>query len=498
MPYDLELPYCFDLPTIPQPEIGKVLVTGATGYIGGRLLRELKIRGYSIRILIRSWSDKQRVEQSGVEIVVGDALDYNSLCKALSGVNVAYYLIHSLLTGRGQFEELEIKSAVNFRKAAEEMKIDRIIYLGGLGNVNRQRKLSKHLLSRLKVAEELAKGKVPVTTLRAAVIIGSGSASFEILKGLVKNSPVIFTPKWARTKCQPISIRDVVKYLIGVLEVEETTGRVYDIGGGSKLSYVDMLKVFSSILNKKNIYLNTFITNYLLYGYVASLLTPVPAPIVLALFEGGRNEVVCLNDEIRKLIRFEPLTYQEAIVNGLDREEQDRIRTRWSDAYPPAHELAIKLHEIGSPRFMCTYSILSSKEKSGLFNSICKIGGKEGWFHSNWMWRLRGFMDRMMFGVGTLRGRKSLSTLRINDVIDFWRIEDLQDDERLLLRAEMKVPGKAWLEFRVEDFDSKRKLSVTAYFDTKGLFGKIYWYFFVPFHHIIFKNLIKQIEIRSI
>lgn len=497
MAFDLELPYCFDLPTIPQPEKGKILVTGATGYIGGRLLRELKNRGYSIKVLIRSLSDKQRVEQKGVEIVVGDALNYKDLCNALSDVSVAYYLIHSLLMGRAYFEELEIKSAANFRKAAEEMKVNRIIYLGGLGEIGRKKKLSKHLKSRLLVADELSKGTVPVTTLRAAVIIGSGSASFEILKGLVKNAPVILTPRWARTKCQPISIRDVVKYLIGVLEIPETTGNIYDIGGGSQLTYVDMLKVFSGILNKKNIYINTFISNYKIYGYVASLLTPVPAPIVLALFEGGGNEVVCTNTDIRKFVRFEPLTYQEAIVNGLDREEQDSIRTRWSDAYPPAHELAIKLHEIETPNFISTYSLLTGKKASALFKSICKIGGKEGWFHSNWMWRTRGMIDRILLGVGTSRGRKSNVDIKVNDVIDFWRIEDIVEDERLLLRAEMKLPGKAWLEFRIDKVEKYNQINVTAYFQHKGMFGKIYWYFFVPFHHILFKNLLKAIETRS-
>lgn len=497
MPNNLELPYCFDLPTIPQPEIGKILITGVTGYIGGRLLRELKIRGYSIRVLIRSTSDKQRIEHKGVEVVVADALDYESLCMAMDGVSVAYYLIHSLLVGQGKFEEFEIKSAINFRKAAEEMKINRIIYLGGLGEANRKKKLSRHLLSRIRVAEELSQGSVPVTTLRAAVIIGSGSASFEILKGLVKNSPVILTPRWARTKCQPISVRDVIKYLVGVLELSETTANVYDIGGGSQLTYVEMLKVFTGILHKKNIYLNTFFSNYRFYGYVASLLTPVPAPIVLALFEGGGNEVVCVNTDIRKLVRFEPLTYQESIVNALDREEQDRIRTRWSDAYPPAHELAIKLSEIDSLKFISTYSILTPKKPSSLFHSICKIGGKEGWFHGNWMWRTRGAIDRVLLGVGTSRGRKSNIDIKIHDVIDFWRVEDIIEDERLLLRAEMKLPGKAWLEFKIEERGRCSQLYVTAFFQHKGFLGAIYWYFFVPFHHILFKNLLKAIEARS-
>lgn len=497
MSLDLELPYCFDLPIKPRPEIGKILVTGATGYIGGRLVRELMIRGYAIKVLVRSESQDHDILWPGVEIFVGDALNYESLCNAMKGVEIAFYLIHSLLLDSNSFEEVEIESAINFRKAAEKNKVGRIIYLGGLGDIQKRKRLSNHLQSRLKVAEELSNGKIPVTTLRAAVIIGSGSASFEIIKNIVKNSPVLLIPKWARTQCQPISIRDVIKYLVGVMELNETKGKIYDIGGGTKLSYVEMLKMFSGILNRKNIYIKTSLSNYILYGYIASLLTPVPAPIIIALFESAKNEVICLNNDIKKVLNFEPLSYQEAVINALDREEQDKIRTRWSDAYPPAHELAIKLHEIKSPKYISTYTITTEKNASSLFQSICKVGGKEGWFHNNWMWRTRGMIDRLLLGVGTLRGRKSNSSLMINDVIDFWRIEDLKKNQRLLLRAEMKIPGKAWLEFKIDKLTIQNKLSVTAYFCEKGVLGKIYWHIFVPFHNIILKNLIKEIEIRS-
>ncbi len=497
MSLDVELPYCYDLPIKPRPEIGKILVTGATGYIGGRLVRELMIRGYAIRVLVRSESHDHGILWPGVEIFVGDALNYESLCNAMKGVEIAFYLIHSLLLSKKNFETVEIELASNFRKAAEKNKVGRIIYLGALGDIQKRKRLSDHLKSRLKVAEELSKGTIPVTTLRAAIIIGSGSASFEIIKNLVKNAPVLLIPKWARTLCQPIGIRDIIKFLIGVMELDETKGKIYDIGGETKLSYVEMLKVFSGILNKKNIYIKSSFSNYIFYGYIASLFTPVPAPIIIALFEGAKNEVICLNNDIKKILKFEPLTYQEAIVIALDREEQDKIRTRWSDAYPPAHELAIKLHEIKSPKYISTYSIATKKNASSLFQSICKVGGKDGWFHNNWMWRTRGMIDRILLGVGTSRGRKSNSSLRVNDVIGFWRIEDIKPDERILLRAEMKIPGKAWLEFKIDELKEQNKLSVTAYFSEKGILGKIYWYLFVPFHDIIFKNLIREIEIRS-
>ena len=497
MSLNLELPYCYDLPLKPRVDLGVILVTGATGYIGGRLVKELLIRKYSVRVFVRAKLPDYALIWPNVEVYEGDALDYNSLCKAMEGVEIAFYLMHSLLLGRNNFEDVEIKSAKNFRRAAEKRNLKRIIYLGGLGDVQKRKRLSKHLTSRLKVSEELDKGRVPVTTLRAAVIIGSGSASFEILKNLVKNSPFLLLPKWAYTNCQPISIRDIIKYLIGVMELSKTIGKTFDIGGSTTLSYVEMLKIFSGILNKKNIYVKTFLTNYVFYGYVASLLTPVPAQIIMALFEGAKNEVVCINNEIKKVLKFTPLSYQEAIINALDREEQDKISTRWSDAYPPAHEMAIKLHEISEPEYISVNNHSTTKSAEMLFKSICKVGGKDGWFNNNWMWRARGMIDRVLMGVGTARGRKSHSCLAVNDVIGFWRVESLIENERLLLRAEMKLPGRAWLEFKIKEGEKKNILSVTAYFEHKGIWGRIYWYIFVPFHAVLFKNLLEAIDKRS-
>jgi hypothetical protein len=231
------------------------------------------------------------------------------------------------------------------------------------------------------------------------------------------------------------------------------------------------------------------------YAYLANLITPVPGPIIWCLLEGIKNRVVCQNTDIARFLPFQPISFKEAVVRAMTRDEQDNVHTRWSDAYPPAHYLAIKLHEIEPPpRFICSYSLLTDKGASSLFRSISRIGGKKGWFHNNWMWRLRGSVDRILMGVGTLRGRRSHTDLRINDVIDFWRVEDLRPDERLLLRAEMKLPGKAWLEFRINREADKNRLSVNAYYQPRGLAGKIYWYLFLPFHHTIFKDLIIQIE----
>ena len=487
--------FCNDLPTKPQPEIGTILVTGATGYIGGRLVPELLARDYRVRV--RDALPEYLDRWPGAEIVVADVLETHGLGEALAGVHTAYYLIHSMLLGKRQFEAADIQAAINFRRAAAAGDIKNIIYLGGLGDIKTS--LSAHLKSRTQVAERLKKGTVPTTILRAAIIIGSGSASYEIIENLVRRCFILPAPPWARTRCQPIAIRDVIRYLVGVLETPEAMGRAFDIGGTDVLTYKDMLKQMADVLGKRRLFLSVPISSIEMYSYLASLLTPVPMQICRCLLEGTRNEVICLNDAIKKIVPIETRGYKEAILRALSREEQDRVYTRWSDAYPPAHELAIKLHEL-KDEFLYTssYSLLTGKSATSLFSSICRIGGKEGWFNSNWMWRLRGALDRVLMGVGTSRGRKSASNLGINDVIDFWRVEDYKIDKRLLLRAEMKLPGRAWLEFRIERDGIKNRLTVKAYYQSHGFFGKIYWYIFLPFHVFIFRDLISQIERKGI
>ena len=487
--------FCQDLPSKPLAGMGKVLVTGASGYIGGRLVPELLARGYTVRIMVRAPSPIYQEQWPQVEVVAADALKLDQLKIALRDIDTAYYLIHSLLLGHREFAAADIQAAINFRMAAETNRIRRIIYLGGLGDT--QSKLSLHLQSRIQVADELRKGQVPVTTLRAAIIIGSGSASYEIIQHLVKKIPIILIPRWAKTKCQPIAIRDVIKYLVGTLEIPETSGGSFDIGGHDILSYHEMLKIRAELLRKKRLFV-PFFSFIPLYSYLGGFVTPVPAPITRSLMEGLKNEVVCQNSTIQRHLPFKPLSYREAIIRAMNREEQDQIYTRWSDAYPPAHELALKFHELkNGPKHTSTYSLTTRKDAPSLFAAICKVGGKEGWFSNNLLWRLRGAIDKFFLGVGTSRGRKSQTSLKINDVIDFWRVEDLQKNVRLLLRAEMKLPGKAWLEFKIQDDGNNRRLSITAHYQPDGYLGNIYWYIFLPFHKILFNNLIRQIESRS-
>ncbi len=325
-PWDRARPRCQELPTTPRPEIGTVLVTGASGYIGGRLVPELLARGYRVRLMIRRESPEVRERWPTAEIVVADALDRATLVEALRGVHTAYYLIHSLHLGRDEFEAADVRAAVNFREAAEANDVDRIIYLGGLGDVSAD--LSAHLMSRIEVAEELGRGPVPATIIRAAMIIGSGSISFEIVKNLVTRLPVLFVPRWAQTECQPISIRDVVKYLIGVLETPESSGRTFDVGGGEILRYDEMLRILARLMGKKRLFLPSPVSNVEACAYVTSLVSTVPASVIRCLLGGCRNRVVCHNDDIRKLIPLEPVPFEEALRRALNREKQGGLPTR--------------------------------------------------------------------------------------------------------------------------------------------------------------------------
>ncbi len=491
-----EKPYEYQLPTSPCPDVGTVLVTGASGYVGGRLIPALLQRGYRVRAMVRTPSPQLKQQWPGLEVVEADAMDPDGLDPVLRNIHTAYYLIHSLALGPEHFDVADINAAANFRDAAARQGVQRIIYLGGLGDLSPG--LSDHLASRIKVALTLGAGPVPVTALRAAVIIGSGSASYEIIHSLVKRLRFLPAPRSAWNLCQPIAIRDVMKYLIGVLEAPETTGHSYDIGGPDIMTYREMMIELGHLLNRRIRVFRFPVKAIPPYAYIASLVTPVPAPIIAALMEGLRNDVTCRDFAIHDAVPIKPIRYREALLRAMDREEQDAVRTRWSDAWPPVHELAIRLNEMRKrPRFTAKYELITEKSAERLFESVCRVGGKEGWFHTNWLWRLRGFLDRMLGGVGGQRGRRSHRSLKTGDVIDFWRVEELEENARLLLRAEMKLPGRAWLEFRISTHDENRKLTIMAYYHTRTLFGLLYWYLLVPFHRIVFRDLIHGIADRA-
>lgn len=484
--------YCKDLPTVPVPDIGIVLVSGAAGYTGGRLVPELIERGYRVRVMVRKYSEEHTERWPEAEIVIADALNVEQLRWVLKDVSVAYYLINSMFIGKKDLAEMDIQAVTNFRMVAEERKLKRIIYLGAMGETNLDQSSPEE--SHISVANILMQGKVPTTVLQAAMIFGSGSASFEVLESIVRNSPVYFNPSWIHTRCQPIGIRDVIKYLVGVLETEETIGKRYDIGCDDALSYREMMKIMIKLLRKRRLFLPSPFSSIRLYSYITSLISPVPAQIIAGLMESVKRDIVVRESSIKKLINFKTIRFKVILLRSLSREEHDKIATRWSDSYPPAHELSMKFTELSKPpRFLSAYSTLTDKDASAIFKTICGIGGKQGWFYTNWLWRIRGSIDRILLGVGMSRGRRSADSLRINDVIDFWRVEDLIRNKRLLLRAEMRLPGKAWLEFKIEKKSGQNKLSVIAYFQTNSIAGKLYWYSFLPFHYFIFKDILKQL-----
>lgn len=488
---------CRDLPTPIRQDYGTILVTGASGYIGGRLVPELICRGYHVRVMVRGDAEAYEEVWPDAEIVAADALDPASLDLALEGIGAAYYLIHSMVLGPEGFAEADMQAARNFRVAAEKAGVQRVVYLGGLGC--KKQDLSPHLNSRRQVACELQSGTIATTVLRASVIIGSGSASFEIIKSLIDRLPVLPLPRWAFNESQPIGIRDVVKYLVGAMEAHEAAGTTYDIGGPEVLTYAAMMQTLAEVLGRRTRFFPVRISSTRLYGYIMSLITPVPAPITMCLIGGLKNDTVCDNNDIREIVPFKALPFREALVRALNREEQDHIATRWSDAYPAAHELSIKLHQLRRPpRYRAHYTLLTDCPAEKLFGAFTRIGGNEGWFDANWMWRMRGAIDRLFFGVGTQRGRRSKQDLRTHDVIDFWRVENIVPDQRLLLRAEMRMPGRAWLEFAIKPQGEQNELSITAHYATRSTWGDIYWRFFQPFHWYIFERLIKQVEQRAL
>ncbi len=492
-PQDL---YCGDLPTRPLEPRPKILITGATGYVGGRLVFELQKRGYPLRLTVRGNVEVYKRCWPDAEIVVADVHKQDEIKAALEGIDVAYYLIHSLNLGPKSFESSDLEAADNFRNAAETNHVKRIIYLGGLGDVSDA--LSHHLSSRIDTSIRLMMGKIPVTTLRAAVVIGSGGSSYEIIHYLVKRMPLMIPPPWAhRSQCHPIALRDVVKYLVGVLETPETANGYFDIGGADVLTYESMLREYAKLLKKKILFIPLPFNAVSLYSYVAALVTPTPYAVIRCLFESLQNDAVCKENRIRQMIPFTPLSYKEQLLEAMTPDEKDWVRSHWSDSYPPGHDLAMKLSELKkSPRYQARYSLTTEKSAESLYACVSKIGGRQGWFFGNWLWHLRGLFDKFLLGTGNGRDRRDPLYLKVNDVIDFWRVEDLILNTRILLRTEMKLPGKAWLEFLIEN-GVKNRLILTAYFDTRSLLGTLYWYLMTPFHHYIFSGLIKEIEKRA-
>ena len=476
----------------------RVLVTGATGYVGGRLVRNLIKQGYEVKVFVR---DRKKVAQyswaNSVEIVVGNVTDYPATFQALNGVDVAFYLLHSINSST-KFDQIEKEMASTFGKAAAGAKIKQIVYLGGIANDS---KTSRHLKSRTDTGIELAKSGVPVLELRAGIIIGSGSASFEMLRHLTHRLPVMTTPKWVKNRTQPIAIRDVLYYLSKTIELSRPVSGIYDIGGPEVQTYEKMMQLFAEIAGlRKRLVIKVPVLTPALSSLWIGFVTPVPTTLARPLVESLISEVVVDKDkDVHKLIP-EPengLTpTRTAIELALERVSSNEIETRWSDATAPT---APWQKAQGDPSWAgaTEFKDIRVRETSApinlVWNYVEQIGGDNGWYGSDWLWYLRGLLDRIFGGVGLRRGRRDPYKLRVGDSLDFWRVEEYEEGRHLRLYAEMILPGKAWLDFKLEEVDRKTRITQTATFQPRGLGGQLYWRAIAPFHTLLFPTMLKNI-----
>jgi len=464
-----------------------VLLTGSTGYIGRRLKqRLLSDENINLKLLVRNKKSISDTIKDKVEIIEGDTFNKEALKIALKDVDTAYYLIHSL--SNENYKDLDKISAQNFLDIAQECGVKRIIYLGGLGVKNDS--TSTHLLSRIETGEILSSSNsVQTIWLRAGVIIGSGSASFEIIRNLTEKLPVMTTPKWVDTKAQPIAVDDVLTYLQNALYLEEKKSLMIDIGS-EQLSYKEMMQKTAYALDLKRFLIPLPFMSINISSYWLNLFTPVPFSIAKALIEGLKSEVVIQNDNAKKYFpNITPISYEDAVKNAIKEIAENQVISRWNDKGDGVWDKTNQ-DDISKAIFIDRKEEdISNVEISKIYQSFISIGGANGWFDFDFLWELRGIIDKLIGGVGLKRGRRSQCDLRIGDCLDFWKVVDLKENERLLLYAQMKLPGNAWLEFKIKD----KKLIQSAYFYPKGIFGRLYWYALVPLHYFIFKNMIKSI-----
>jgi len=469
----------------------KILLTGATGYIGKRILPILVNKGYDVVCCVR---DKSRFNppqslENKISVIEVDLLDPIGLSQIPTDIDVAYYLVHSMAIS-DNYKSLEQESAINFRDRLSKTNVKQVIYLSGIVN---ESNLSKHLLSRKIVEEELEKGNYNLTCFRAGIIVGSGSASFEIMRDLVEKLPIMITPKWLLTKCQPIGVSDVQTFLTKCILNEDTFNRNFDIGCDDVLSYREMLLDFAKIRNLKRRIWTIPLMTPKLSSYWLYFVTSTSYKLAKSLVESMKVEVVCRNNEINQILGVQPISYKEALTKAFDRIDNNDIASSWKDSYSSS-EISMNISEfISVPVFGCFRDarIEEVENHNSSIEKIWSIGGESGWYYGNWLWRTRGVLDKLFGGVGLRRGRTNQKTISVGDSLDFWRVLYANKKEgRLLLFAEMKLPGEAWLEFKIID----GKLFQTATFRPLGLAGRLYWYAVYPFHGILFKGMIKKIS----
>jgi len=470
-----------------------VLVTGATGYVGGRLLRALQQRGERVRCLTRRPEFLLPRVHGPTEVVPGDVFDPGSLRAALQGVTTAYYLVHSMGSS-GDFAIEDRRAVVGFAAAARQAGVRKIVYLGGLGV---GRSLSEHLASRQEVGRVLRESGVPTLEFRASIIIGSGSLSFEMIRALVQKLPVMITPRWVRLSAQPIAIEDVIEYLVAALDRPVGTSEVFEIGGADRVSYADIMRVYARQRGLHRVMIPVPVLTPRLSSLWLALVTPIYARVGRKLVSSLRNETVVNDDRARREFGIRPMGVTDAIARALANEDRAIADTRWSDALSSAGRARQWGGIRFGPRVVDSRVTEVDAPPASAFRPIRQIGGAAGWYYADWLWRLRGAVDLLVGGVGSRRGRRDQDRVRPGETVDFWRVERVEEDRLLRLMAEMRLPGRAWLQFEVESAGAGSRIRQTAIFDPVGLWGLAYWYLLYPVHALVFRGMLREIARRA-
>jgi uncharacterized protein YbjT (DUF2867 family) len=467
----------------------RILLTGGTGYVGGRLLTAMKEQGYDVRALARQPKFLQHRSGFDVEIVKGDVLDKISLVRAMQGVDAAYYMVHSM-SSTHDFVELDREGATNFGDAARECGVQRIVYLGGLGKGN---ELSAHLQSRQEVGDILRRSGVQVIELRASIVIGSGSLSFEMIRALVERLPIMITPRWVSVQAQPIAINDLLEYLVEALDVTLQGNPIVEIGGADQVSYGNLMREYAGQRGLRRLMIPVPVLTPRLSSLWLGLVTPLYARTGRKLVDSLRHPTIVEDRTAEMIFRVKPGGVRQAIADALRNEDEEYAKTRWSDSVSASiGDTKTRSVRFGN-RLVDTRSAIVDGCPSDAFRPIQKIGGSTGWYYANWLWKLRGFLDLLIGGVGMRRGRKHPEQIAEGDVIDWWRVEQFESGRRLRLAAEMKLPGRAWLEFEVEQRGDYSVVNQTAMFDPIGLSGLMYWYAIYPLHALVFNGMLAAI-----
>jgi len=468
----------------------QVLLTGATGYVGGRLLAALRRQGVAVRCLVRRPHHLRGEPGPDLEVVQGDVLDADSLPPALAGIETAYYLVHALAAG-SDFVAKELTGARNFARAARAAGVRRVVYLGGLVPPG---ELSAHLASRRGVGRVLRDEGPPTVELRASIIIGSGSLSFEMIRALVQKLPVMITPSWTRRLAQPIAIEDVIDYLLAARELPGAGSEILEIGGRDQVTYSDLMQIYAEQRGLRRRLLRVPLLSPRLSSYWLGLVTPLQARIGAKLVDSIRHDTVVTDPRARELLPIRPRGVREAVQRAIEREDERVAATRWCDALSssqaPSRYGGVRL---GS-RLVDSREIVVTVAPERAFAPVRRIGGRTGWYYGTWLWRLRGALDKLAGGPGLRRGRRDAEDLAVGDALDFWRVRDYEPDRLLRLRAEMRLPGRAWLQFEVRpEGNAGSRIRQTAIFDPRGLSGLLYWYALWPVHQLVFAGMLRRI-----